>query len=314
MRFRLLYLFASVLIIVVDGTTISAQSVTWKMTNLKSDVPALAVAPNGAVFAYTQGRIWHSWDRGDHWSDTGTFYLQGSPTALAIDNTGEIIASSSYEMFRSTNMGAEWDTVTYSISPNWVLFAEDHSFYVGNYNGISQVANAATSWHGVVNIPWNNEYAMAIAPNKDLYVSGDSGLFRSSDGGLSWWHTKMPHVRSRVLAVDSSGTVYVGTDSGLVYYTSNAGATFKHSSLGLNRVITSMLVTRSGVIYLSGEAIWRSEDHGATWIVSTNGLTPPYSSHLALSADGYLYSGWLSGIARSTVPVSLSTTQKEITR
>jgi photosystem II stability/assembly factor-like uncharacterized protein len=311
MRSSFRRVFLSILMIVCAARIICAQSITWKMTGLKGDVPALAIAPNGAVFAYTSGRVWHSWDRGDHWSDTGTFYLQGSPTALAIDNTGEIIASSSYEMFRSTNMGAQWDTIKYSNAPYWALFASDHSFYIGNYNGIHRLSNAGTSWHGVVNIPSNNEYAMVVAPNKDMYVSGDSGLFRSSDGGLSWWHTKMPHVRSRALAVDSSGTVYAGTDSGLVYYTSDGGANFKFSGLGTKKLISSMLVTHGGVIYLSAEGVWRSEDHGATWIASTDGLTPQYSSHLALSSDGYLYSGWLSGVARSTVPVSIAAPWKE---
>jgi hypothetical protein len=33
-----------------------------------------------------------------------------------------------------------------------------------------------------------------------------------------------------------------------------------------------------------------------------------------LSADGYLYSGWLSGVARSNVPVSIPATLTEVAR
>lgn len=285
-------------------SSLTFAQVTWQRTAWKNEASAIAVHPNGAVFMYSYGRIWHSWDRGDHWSDTAGFYTQGGPKALAISESGIILATSTYSMFKSTNVGASWDTLN-AQQPNWIAAKRD-SFYYGAYFGLGKFSPEFNA-DFIVRLPHVTMTGLAIAPNHDMYLSSDSGLYRSTDNGLSWWHLRQPHQKMLCIASDSNGRVITATDSGRVYITSGDGAVFTSSivnSLAFNHSIQHLLVTPAGYIYSSGgQGIWRSEDHGETWIETNDGLLPPYSSTLAISRDGYLYSGYTSGIYRTTAPV-----------
>jgi photosystem II stability/assembly factor-like uncharacterized protein len=254
---------------------------------------------------YSYGRIWHSWDRGDHWSDTAAFFTQGSPKALSISESGIILATSTYTMFKSTNVGATWDTLIYSQEPNFIATKRD-SFYYDTYFGLGKYSPEFES-DLILRLPLARMTGLAIAPNHDMYLSADSGLYRSSDNGLSWWHLRLPHQKMTCIAIDSNGRIFTGTDSGRVFITTNNGSSWTSSvlsSISNTHGIQAILVTQAGHIYTAGgQGIWRSEDHGQTWVESNDGLVPPYSSCLALSRDGYLYSGFISGIYRSTSPV-----------
>jgi ligand-binding sensor domain-containing protein len=109
------------------------------------------------------------------------------------------------------------------------------------------------------------------------------------------------------IAIDSSGRVFTATDSGRVFITSGDGSTWTSSVLTTTsntHGIQAMLITPAGHVYTAGgQGIWYSEDHGQTWTESNTGLLPPYSAMIALSRDGYLYSGFTNGIFRTTAPI-----------
>lgn len=124
--------------------------------------------------------------------------------------------------------------------------------------------------------------ALAVDPNyvRVLYlgIDGDpadgkcgGGIFKSQDGGATW--AQLPHqpASRRMfygLAVDptDSRRIYWGAcgSGGGVHRSEDGGASWINVFRNEN-YIWNVLATTSGVVYASGQQLWRSADHGATW-------------------------------------------------
>ncbi len=124
--------------------------------------------------------------------------------------------------------------------------------------------------------------ALAVDPNNPrliyLGIDGDpaegksgGGIFKSEDGGTTW--AQLPHqpASRRMfygLAVDptESRRIFWGAcgAGGGVYRSDDQGASW--TNVFRNEIfVWNVLVTAEGVIYCTGQQLWRSTDHGATW-------------------------------------------------
>ena len=146
-------------------------------------------------------------------------------------------ATSSGDLFTSTDAGATWQTAGPSARLGYVPLAVD---------------------------PQNSD---------TLYGAGD-GVVKSTDGGRSWRTTSTGLVDSRVsslvLARGSSTTLYAGTDGG-VFKTDNRGRTWQleKSAAFADAWVAPLAVSsgRPGVLYAvaQGRGLFRSRDAGAHW-------------------------------------------------
>lgn len=169
--------------------------------------------------------------------------------------------------------------------------------------------------------PFGSVEALAInplAPNI-LYVAGSGfpnavGVFRSTDGGMTWSMTGLRDTRVTVLAIDprNPSILYAGTDEGVFgqgfqgLFKSTDGGT---SWFAINHGLSDLIDTRSSISALvidpdtpstlyaatSGNGVFKSSDGGASWIRFSDGLSNRNVRALALapgaSGPNILYAG-----------------------
>ena len=242
--------------------------VTWSvMTNglAGNAVSGVAVNPlnSSQVFAATPQGIYRSMDAGNSWVQVETGVMQ----SVAVDPySGAAYAGPvNRPLERSLDGGNSWtqifnlNTVYYSITIDPV----SHNIFLGTdtlglYRGSGPTLGFQTYNTGLA--PTNDPvsvYSVAIDPRSTLHVFAgtSSGLFVSSDGGLSWSLSNTGMQSRKVLAVAISqqnpNVMFAGTSGYGVFRSTDGGATW--SAAGpVNLDVTALSVDSTGQNVLAG--------------------------------------------------------------
>jgi photosystem II stability/assembly factor-like uncharacterized protein len=172
--------------------------------------------------------------------------------------------------------------------------------------------------------------ALAVFPGEPhgLLAAGDTGVFRSRDGGASWSRMgaagDLPTVWS--LAVDPSDpqTVFAGTRPTAIYRSRDGGASWKRLDVGAatecsigTAFVTRVLVDRDRTVWAGVEidGVFRSEDGGDTWTKVVNGLydldvhdmalAPSNPPRVYTSTNGELF--WSDDRGETWTPIGVKT-------
>ena len=172
--------------------------------------------------------------------------------------------------------------------------------------------------------------ALAVLPGEPhgLLAAGDTGVFRSRDGGASWSRMgaagDLPTVWS--LAVDPSDpqTVFAGTRPTAIYRSRDGGASWKRLDVGAatecsigTAFVTRVLVDRDRTVWAGVEidGVFRSEDGGDTWTKVVNGLydldvhdmalAPGNPTRVYTSTNGELF--WSDDRGETWTPIGVKT-------
>jgi photosystem II stability/assembly factor-like uncharacterized protein len=137
------------------------------------------------------------------------------------------------------------------------------------------------------------------APDGTTYAGTARGVFRSTDGGVSWVPVirGLKDVGARALAMTSGNVIYVGTNQKGVFKSTDKGAHWSSASHELTDAgAYSIVVAADGIIYAGiGGTLWRSTDNGENWM--TVGAFPALDDasteagvqYFAVAGDGTLY-------------------------
>lgn len=224
------------------------------------------------LFAATYSRLFKSTDSGATWHTCllDSMWVE-SISGLCFDSTGRFFIGHTYGVIVSTDEGETWkETGPMPIPCPVRAFAIDSTgtLIVGTWQqGFFRSTNHGETW---MRCSADSLTALCLYVNRQTNVilaGSEQGIYRSSDGGLTW-SIIYPGDRSYMAFLKHpSGALYVisSSDRGGLYKSTNDGLTWTELSTPL-RYCESLVSTKSGrIIVGSAWGMYMSDDLGVTW-------------------------------------------------
>ena len=308
---------------------------------------------DGTVFASTDGTgVFRSTDHGDTWENVSNGLGHRSIRALAVSpafgSDSTVFAGSPDGVYKSVDGGETWQhsiegldnprVLTLAVSPS---FETDATVLAGVSNGLYRSTDGGSSWERVdKGLTGATAAFLEFSPGFDRdstvfagmlgervisylwgalrYVTPPGGLFRSTDGGVTWEiYEDLKKVSIMSVSMSPSfefdSTAFAGTLHSGIYRTTDDGDSWSQVALGLLHhrflsVEVSPTFARDSTVFAGAHGtVYRSTDGGESWEQLNGGesLSDGRVEALAVSpafgSDGTVFAGaGIGGVLRST--------------
>ena len=273
--------------------------------------PVIDPQSPGTLYVNGGGLLFKTTNAAGHWSGLSA-PAPPFATVLAVDprNSSTLYGTNAHELFKSTDGGLTWNPFGPSCLYTGISFVMDPSnpstLYVGydaSYSycvdgGMFKSTNGGATWNPArTGLPVSQPgrflagvRALAIDPNNPstlyaamgLTVDAGGGLFKSTDGAMSWSPVNsglrgIPD--APVIDPQNSNTLYL--DGGHFKSTDGGSSWVNTGFNGSNLVVDPQ---DSAVLYaVSPDGIVKSTDGGGNWSVILPGATNTYSWWVAVT-------------------------------
>jgi photosystem II stability/assembly factor-like uncharacterized protein len=230
-----------------------------------------ATDANNFVYAACDSGMRRTTDNGTTWQvlNTGLLNRNGAIPwlrTLSRVNDNELVAGEYHtgEIFRSTDLGAHWSTVstvetlqatTARISAI-AYKSPDKLFLASSLYGMEQWTEPVGLGYinsGLANVKVQSVH---VAENGDLFAATEGGVFRSTNNGAAWTKFGTPALFTRALADLPNGPLLAGTNLGVIRYAPDG---------------SSFATMNTGIINRSVNTLWAGTD-GRTLVGTEDGL------------------------------------------
>lgn len=259
-------------------------------------VRSIAPDSNGWLFIATDGEVYRSKDNGLHW-DMNLFpsQLHNAVEPVTILGPNVVVAETEWRNFISWDRGDSWNYLTEDVRG----FAVDTTgeIYAGSNNGGVKISvDTAKSWHEFA-LAGEKIYRVVLCGDGKFACPSDSGIFYSSDKGITWIFRYYDTRFTWNLVSDKRGHLfclkYFGLDFQL-YKSNDFGESWQHIILPVPGDPYRIYIKNDGRLFVPvGKYILISADAGETWSkLSFAALT------VGWDAAGNLLAGNFNGIYR----------------
>ncbi|MFN0176265.1 MAG: hypothetical protein ACKVU0_16585 [Saprospiraceae bacterium] len=267
----------------------------------------LVAGADGNLYAGKHNKLHQSTDNGETWSEISTISHE---TIYALPG-GEILIGTPGGIKRSIDNGGSWQTVTNITDASGGFVFNPNT---GDVYAWQNAVNASTVWVSSDNgFSWSvlfedsalsHPYQWSFGPNGVIFMGARDLLWRSLDNGLSWTSIDpmLPNSEREVsVGVSITGRVFA-FEWFMSKYSDDNGLTWLPLTDGGQNELNLFYSTPEGSVFALrgyGGSLHRSDDDGATWHFSANGilssdvLTLKHlddTRMLALTPDGLFYS------------------------
>jgi photosystem II stability/assembly factor-like uncharacterized protein len=224
--------------------------------NVNGRVKALAVHPADPDTVYAgaaSGGVWKSTDGGQSWRPLWDQQDTMASVALAI------APGAANTIYAATG---EW-------TPGW------GPGFPGT--GVFVSTDAGATWTPRTAVVSRRVAQVLVSPTdvNRVYVAGESGFERSTDGGVSWITVRAGQISDAVIDTNSANTLYINVRSDGIYKTTDGGTTWTKQAGGApssgNADWIRLAIGRSGasgsnlVLAKRSGTLYRTTDGGTTW-------------------------------------------------
>ncbi len=275
----------------------------------------------GTILVDTGEGIFRSTNDGATWTNVEQASNGGAVRSLS--NPSVVYAPGGCYLYKSTDGGQTWGATTATCTPgasvigisatnpNTVLLFDASTEYRSTDGGVTFPQSIA--------IPFSSYYfpspsPIVASPDGSLYaVAGSSGLYKSTDSGVTW--SQLGHgapANAAAFALSASNAAILYADDGTsVYKSTNSGASW--STIGPGTAVKYLAVDPTNPQTLYGTSpqsarVITSTDGGATWTPTAGVLDSYYIQGLAISPSNHTELYVSNRVTQSGFVSKLSTT------
>lgn len=250
---------------------------TWVGSRPGSEISRLRAAPSNPSIVYATQSIfiYRSTDGGQSFSQVGNIGAVANDLAVHPSNPSILMAATSSGVKMSVDSGWTWTSKMATSGGLAVAFApsDPNTIYAGVFPspvGLYKSTNGGNTWAEVAGYTANGRQ-IAVDPGNaaKVYVSSDSQVFRSSDGGATW---ASPSTFSRgraggIKVVGGNPSTVYASFVNTIYRSTDGGATWTAGPTGATDVTAfDVDPANPAVLYAASDfGILKSIDSGSTW-------------------------------------------------
>lgn len=295
------------LLLIVFLFTVFTASAQWTATSgiNGGGVQKVSADLNRLLMLETDGRLRVSYDSAANWNFFGD--TLGIPEIVDYDRIGPyLLASTSGGVYRSADDGISWTNNSSGLQDSscYQITTAGDKIFVGTNQGFYMSQDSGLSWTNLstsMNFNWVHDFLI----NDSLIIVSQStgGFWQTEDYGQTWVPSGIGPLNARCF-LGEGDTVYAGCLPGL-YRSVNRGQTWIQIGTPYFAGVFVMSIIRDqGKIWAStaDADVYYSPDNGASWILSTHGLTDNESVVSLAAAYNFLFAGFQTdgGVYRST--------------
>lgn len=246
------------------------------------EVRCLAGNDKGVLYAGTTHGVFVSSDGGATWVDRSAGMGKTSVTGIALDSAGNAAASTIGGLFRKPADQTDWQTVGAPGFYASMVVDKAGNFYAGSYHsGVMESTDHGATWKGdrVATDVAPAIYAVAVDGSGTVYAGTRRGIYvhTAADALGVWTPRPLPDNAGDIAAITiaqgadggpaDNGAVYVGTGTGNVYSSANAGQEWTPvSNVSFSSPVSGLLAAADGTLYMANsQAVWLLNRDSASW-------------------------------------------------
>ncbi len=281
-------------------------------------IQTLVVTPDGIVYAGSFGMgLFRSTNKGQSWDALNRGLTDPFLLCLAVTPGQHVYAGTMRGgVYRLSLKGVEWESISRGVEDTEVksFLVHEGRVYAGTGQGVYQWVEADQRW-----IKIGDGLEQVLVPG--LAILDDGRLLAATSGkGLhhfqidqtdeSQWidsqsvfvdpRERLPHRYLRVIAVNQAQHIFLGTQDGGIFRSTDRGKSWASLSRNLpNDSIRGIVPIDKDVVVATGKGIFRWKHDQQRWLAMNEGLTRLAIQSLTIAETGDWYVGTSSGAFRS---------------